>query len=711
MKLTLDIETYSECNLKTAGLAAYSEHPSTDINCACWSFDDGPVSAWIPSADEAFAKELATLFEIDGGIHYGSFVPAVLIRYIEEGGELHAWNAAFERCVLGGTAGKRYNFPQIKIPQTRCSMANARVHGLPGALEDAGNAINCPIKKRLAGLNAMRYLCKPRKDGTRPTIVEERKRFLELIPYCADDVRAERAIDAIVPAMVSDEQEIYEIDQEMNDRGVLVDLHSIDNMEVLIQKYKKILKERCLKVTKISPSNPGMLAHWIRTNGYPALENLQADTVRRTVMKPEVPDNCKEILRIYSTYNMKSVEKYKAMRQAAMKDGRIRHMFLFYGAGTGRWSSLIVQLQNLFRPVIDDPDNAVAAAEAWDLDWIRALYPDVDPMKVIASCIRSMLIAGPGNQLIFPDYSGVEGRWNAWMFGESWKIKVFNDADAGRGPDSYTSVIAQCYNMSAVDLAGEVKRKVAYAVFLRQLGKVLDLSMGYEGGVGAFVKMAGTYRIDLKDMAAKVQLPPAILEEAVQNLAYAEEQGRVHGLPENIWLACEGLKLLWRKAHPKIVWGWKELKNAAHDAVANPGQCFNAAGGRVMFKTARDWLVMRLPSGRLIWYYKPELKLDTLYYYGIDTTTRMWGRTSTYGGKICENETQAGCRDLLTAAKRRLRAAGYPLIGSVHDQPLMEAPVGFGSEEEVTELMCAIPAWAPGFPLAIEYHAARRFRK
>lgn len=321
-------------------------------------------------------------------------------------------------------------------------------------------------------------------------------------------------------------------------------------------------------------------------------------------------------------------------------------------------------------------------------------------MKVIASCVRGMLIADEGKELVFPDFSGVEARWNAWLFGEEWKLEAYKAYDQGKGPDLYIVAYARAFG---VDVAGVSKAQ-------RQVGKILELSMGYEGGVGAFVKMAATAKIDLKSLLS-AEIPTDVRAEAEHNYEYALEQGRVKGLDADIWRVCEGLKLLWRRAHPKIVWGWKNLKNAAHDAVANPGVVYKVANGRIMFKVEDQWLVMRLPSGRKIRYFQPTLRGDTLYYQGVDTVTRQWGLTSTYGGKLCENEDQGGCRDLLVEAMFAFEAAGWPVGFHVHDEPVLEVEAGALSDAETTRIMCAVPEWAEGFPLAVEMHRAYRYRK
>ncbi len=709
MKFTFDIESFSREDLKKVGMARYAEHESTDIMCLCWAIDEQKISGWIPQADRAFIEALRPLYDWDQ-LYPGDEVPPSIRSLVTGRIEAHAWNAAFERLNLNGSAGSKYDFPKIEISQTYCSMVNARVHGLPGALEDAANAVKAPVRKRTAGLNAMRYLRKPRKDGSRPMLAEERERYLQLLPYCADDVAAERAVDAIVPRMSDAELRIYrELDQPMNDAGIMVDLESVDNMEVLVAKYKKELEAKCREITGIKPSRAGPLADWIRAHGIPDLEDLQADTVRKVLLRDNLPPDTAKALKIYSTFGMKAVAKYPAMRKAAGSGDRLRHLFMMYGAGTGRWSSTIVQLQNLFRPVIDDPEMAVEIARDWDLQYLREMYPGVDPMKVIASCVRSMLIASPGTELIFPDYSGVEARWNAWMFDEAWKLKAYREYDAGRGANLYCVVYGQCFGVDPTSPEG---------IAGKQQGKVLDLSMGYEGGVGAFVKMAGTYRIDLKAMAESTYptLPRDILEESVDAYHYAAEQGRLYELPEKIWVTAEGLKRLWRRAHPKIASGWLALKNAAIAAVENPGTVVSVANGRLMYKTEGDFLICRLPSGRKLWYYKPQLREDksgrvTLHYLGMNTVTRQWGPTSTYGGKQCENETQGGCRDLLVRGKFALRDMGVRLLGSVHDEPIGEVKEGWDGQEEATRRLCANGKWDFGLPLAVEFHRGKRYRK
>jgi DNA polymerase len=696
--MTLDLETFSRVNLKTAGLYRYAEDESTDLLCVCWAVEDGPVHAWIPSADESFKWDVA---DVDGTIFVGPELPLVFAKALGSY-EVHCWNAAFERRVLNGPAGQRYGFPKLEISQMRCSMARSRYCSLPGALGDAAEELDVPVKKRTSGLNAMRYLCKPRADGTRPTIVEERERFLQLVPYCADDVRSERGVDSVLPEMSPKEQKIWELDQEINDRGVQVDLAALADLEYLIDEYKGQLKERCRAITGVGPTQHAQLAAWIRANGWPGLVNLQADTVRQLQLNPEVPHAVKSIIALYSTYGMKAVSKIAAIKNAVCLDGRIRGMLNYHGAGTGRWSSFIVQIHNLFRPVIDDADSAIEAAKARDLDWIRALYPGIDPMKVFASCIRGLLVAKEGCELVFPDFSGIENRWNAWLFGEEWKLEAYRAYDRGEGPHPYVVAASRAFGVEPA----------AVTKFQRSLGKVMELALGYEGGVGAFVKMAQAYRIDLAALKEAFDRAPAGIQQAAQhNYEFMHEQGRTGKLDQDTWLACEALKLMWREAHPKIVQGWKDLREAARNSVANPGEVFSVARGRIMFKTEGQFLIMRLPSGRKTRYFKPYIKDDVLHYRGVDTATRVYGDTATYGGKICENEDQGGCRDLLADAMLRFDENEHDLVAHVHDEPIAEVPIGCLKDSKIQQMMCTPPAWAPDFPLAVELHRGHRYRK
>lgn len=695
-KLHLDIETYSECDLKREGLYRYAEHPSTELLVVCYAFDDEPVQTWVPSDDP--------------------FVPDDLRAHIRRGGETRAHNASFERVVLKGTAGQKVDFPRIAIKQTVCTAAKMAAHGLPRALGDAASALGTHPKNDIGRMD-MLQLSKPRTGKiARWTRDNAPERFARLDQYCADDVEAERGIDRVVPDLSANEQRVYELDQLINERGVAVDLGAVNDAQVLIAEYKAEMQGRCRKRTGLNPSQAAKLADWVRANGYPQLTDLQADTISHAVRDALCPPDVSQVLRLYSTYNAKAVSKYEAIERAVCADGRLHGMFLYHGAGTGRWSSLIVQLQNLFRPVIENPEEAVDCFASRDLDWLRALYPDLDPMKVLASCVRAMLVAGEGKLLQSLDYSGIESRMTAWLFDEEWKLDAFRDFDAGTGEDLYKIAYARAFRIRT----GDVDKPE------RQIGKVMELAMGYEGGASAFATMAANYGVDLAEMASRVR--QALSQEVVESAEWMWARfGSKAELPHDVFIACDGLKQLWRAAHPRIKQGWADVKAAAILAVENPGKMYAIPSGKLKFRVKDQWLQMRLPSGRCLHYFRPQVEysklkdaegFDTeednprsakLTYMGVDTYTRRWMRTGTYGGKLTENAAQAASRDLLVNALFNFEAAGIKTVGTVHDEIVSE--VDGGSLDEARSIMCQLPAWAAGLPVAAEGWQARRYRK
>jgi len=698
-KVSIDLETFSEADLKEVGVHVYAAHPSTEILCLYYAFDDEPVQGFVPERDV--------------------LLPERLVEHVKAGGIVSAFNAEFERTILNNVAGEKIGFPKISIEQTRCSMVKARAAGLPGGLGDVAAALGtCP--KDDSGRIVMLQLSKPRKGAeTRYTPANSPAKFDVLYQYCAADVEAERAIDKVVPDLSASELVLYHLDQHINSRGVLVDLESVDNAQYLIDTYKKFLREKCVEITGLAPSQTGKLAEWIRANGYPQLENLQAETVKSAVEDPRCPEIVKTVLRVYSTHGAKAVSKFQTLKDMAGADSRLRGLFKFYGANTGRWSSTGVQLQNLARGSIEDPDTAIESFRARDLDWVRSLYAGVDPMKVIASTVRGMLRAPQGKVLQSLDFSAIEARVCAWLLGEQWKLDAFRAYDEGTGPDLYKVAYARSFRVDP----SEVNKQQ------RQIGKVQELALSYEGGVGAFVTMIGTYGVKLEDLAesAYATLPQDAIEAAEWMW---EKFGKASGLPKQQYIVCDALKFLWRQAHPMIRQGWKDLKTAAEQAVQNPGQVYKIPSGKVMFKVHDRWLYMRLPSGRRLSYYKPrwippkeKTEIDRygnevvreipgeLRYWGIDTYTRQWAETSTYGGKLCENATQATSRDLLCNGLLNLERAGYPTVMTVHDEVVSEIDEEFDSIERAGQLMCELPTWAEGLPVAVDGHRQVRYRK
>lgn len=726
--LRVDIETFSRIDLKKCGLYKYAEDDSTELLSAVYRWDESKeVTLWIPlktvpgkcatALKEGIADLKAKGFIVK--VVCQTHVPQEVREHIERKGIVSAFNAPFERVVLNGTAGKRVGWPTMAIEQMRCTAVKARCASMPGGLGDACNAMGTYPKSE-AGHLVMLQLARPRKPSKedpsdRWTIARVPEKYAQLYLYNIDDVLAESDLDTHLPSVSDDEWENWFMDQEMNDRGVAADLPAVDDFLYLIDQRKKELEARCIEVTKFKPTQREQIANWIRANGYPQLLDLQADTVRHIVeLDTKCPDAVKEILTIYSTYGMKAVAKYNTILNAVCKDGRLHGMFEFVGAGTtGRWSSKLVQLQNLFRPVIDDCDEAFEAVSIRDLQWIKDLWPE-EPMKVFASCIRGALCAAPGTRLMAIDYSGIESRFGAWVFDEHWKIKVFRDYDTILGYENGKAIRKgyDNYVMAYSELFGIPPEEVQK--WQRQQAKPIELALLYEGGVHSFVTMAANYNVDLKELADSVW--SSLDREALDSAEWMwDKYGKASGMDRKIYLACDSIKWMWRHKHPHVVQGWKDLKAAAIAAVENPGEVFAIPNKKVMFKIIDRWLVMLLPSGRKIRYFEPRVSGEgrdrQMTYMGVDTDTRRWMRTSIYGGAQANHVCQGGSSDFIRYGMRELRREGYPLVMTVHDEVVMECGEPFHDFKTAQKIYTRKQAWARDFPLACEGFEAQRFRK
>lgn len=734
--LHLDIEVFNELDLTAVGAYKYAEHHSAEVLCAQYRFDDGPVHIWVPRASlpqeiiDGFNKLCSTdgSYPVGGILVIQEKLPSDIREHVEAGRKVAAHNANYERVVLNGVAGRRIDFPHLTIEQMHCTAAKSRAHGLPGKLGDVSKALGTHPKND-AGRGVMLQLTRPKKPSkkdpsTRWTPESAPDKWIGLLVYGADDVYGEHDVDRVVPDLPAEALKDWQLDQRINDKGVYTDQESIANIRFLIAAYKAELRQRCIDLTYdfeteegIEPTQRGKIADWIRANGWPLLEDMQAETVKSLLENERVPQNVKQVLRIYSTYGMKAVSKFDTMAEAVCADGRIRGMFIFSGAGPGRWSSVLVQLQNMARGVIDDPDTAIEACRLRDLAWIKELYPKIDPMKVFASCVRGMLIAAPGKKLVSFDFAGVESRKGAWLADEEWKLQAFRDYDTivpgqfvwedgkrvamRRGPDTYKLSYSRSFR---VPIEKVDKKK-------RQVGKVQELSLLYEGGVGAFVTMTKTYGVKLDELTVAVwELIP---DDVRAKAAAFADKGGTKGLDRKTFIAIDSVKRMWRDAHSGVTKLWRDLKEAAYYAVLTPGSVYSIPNKKIMFCVKDRWLYMRLPSGRKIAYYQPQLDKDgNVTYMGINTDTRRWTRVSTYGGKLLENGDQGSCACLLRKALRDIDFE-WPdtLIMSVHDEGVLEVDEDLDVLSAVMKLVCRVPPYAKGLPLAADGWEAKRYKK
>jgi len=663
----VDFETYCELNLPKVGLFKYSEHPSLEIHVVGFAIDDEDVELWIPSNPSPKIK--LEIFQAVGvHIHWGKKCPEAL----KNASQYRAHNAQFERVIGNSHAGRKIRFPKTDVTQWVCTAAKAAASNIPRKLEDAAKALGLRHQKDTTNSGSMLKLAKPRRPSkndprTRWTYENAFGDYIKMYKYNVDDVRTERELDQTLPDLSPREQRLYELDQQINERGIRVDRDAIGDVLFLVADYKARIAKNCIRITGVKPTQRDKLVEWLRNKGAD-LPNMQADTVRDWLT---TEDNTlvRKVLRIYQSYNMKAPSKYDKMLLAACSDDRLRGMFLYHGAATGRWASLIVQLQNLFRGVLPDPNNAIALYETMDLDFLMMLYSE-NPMQIFASTIRGMLVPEDGKILRCADYNSIEGRVTAWLAGQEDKLDIYRTHGK-----VYEHTAAQIFGMpNDVDSLKRMKEEHPDERFA---GKTAELALGFQGAVDALNRMA-----------------------------------KKEGKEFEIEFALQIVRA-WRESNNHYKKLWRNLEEHAHAAVENPGQVFKT--NKLMFKVEGDFLYMRLPSGRRLAYYKPDIR-DGKYgpqvtYMGVDTTTRRYGRVSSYGGRWTENAAQGTARDIMAHALPNLEKAGYNVIGTVHDEVIDEDDPEFGSLEEMCEIMCDTPKWAEGLPVAADGWEGLRYKK
>lgn len=626
--LWLDLETFSECDIKTAGTHRYAEHPSTEIIVAQWAIDDGEPQVWDCTARGR---------------------PERLLTLLEDPITIVAHNSSFDRTVLRHVWGL-----DIPVERWQDTMVKALAHGLPGSLDKIGQilGLGADQAKDKRGRELIQLFCKPRPKSSklrRATRETHPKEWAEFLEYSRQDIVAMRAIDKRLPTWNyrtgHPELALWHLDQRINDRGFAVDVELARCAIDAVAAEQKRLKAEVLEATGgqvASASQRDQLLAFICAEYGVDLPDLRADTVRRRLEDPDLPDGVKQLLALRLEASKTSTAKYKALINAVSRDGRLRNTMQFAGASrTGRWAGRIFQPQNLSRPDLSLVADhfQVSFKEAEDLlpdyldQGVAALkggYADVVFDNVIgltANMVRGCIVAPPGKKLVIADLSNIEGRGLAFLAGESWKLKAFADFDAGIGEDLYKMAYARSFGVDPKEATGQK----------RQIGKVMELALGYEGGVAAFLAFAAVYNMDLDALAAAVYATTSAqaLSDAQDVWQWAVKNDRTLGLSERVYVACEVLKRAWREAHPNTVALWKAAGEAVRLAIRNPGETF-PIGPHLKARRDGKWLRIRLPSGRYLCYLDPEVD-DTgqITYLGVNQYTRQWGRIKTYGGKLC----------------------------------------------------------------------------
>lgn len=641
--LAIDIETYSDVDLTKCGVYAYSDSPQFEILLFAYAFDDEPTQI----VDLACGEEL----------------PQRVLDALEDESIIKtAFNAAFERTCISKYIGKK-----LSPVAWQCTAVQSAMLALPLSLDGVGEVLDIQRKKLKEGTDLVRFFsmpCKATKANggrTRNLPSDEPEKWERFKTYCIRDVEAEREIRYKLRNYPIPESEtrLYQMDQEINDRGILVDRALVENAVLCDTQYKEAVTARAYELTGLAnPNSPAQIKGWLSDRGV-EVESLDKKAVKSMIS--DADGEVLEVLQLRLLMAKTSVKKYEAIERSVCADGRCHGLLQFYGANrTGRWAGRLVQVQNLPQNHIEDLELARHLVKNRQFDLIDLLY-DSTP-GVLSELIRTAFVPKDGCRFIVADFAAIEARVLAWFSGEQWRLTTFAE-----GGDIYCASASQMFGVPVV--------KHGENGHLRQKGKIAELALGYGGSVGALTSMGA--------------LDMGMQEEELQPLVNQ-----------------------WRTSNPHITKFWWDVDAAAVKAVKErtsvtyKNLCFTYRSG-ILFVT--------LPSGRHLSYIKPRMNQnrfgrERLSYEGVGES-KKWMRIETYGPKLVENIVQATARDLLALAMLRLRDAGFEIVMHIHDEAVLEVPVGVSSVEEVCRIMAVAPDWAAGLPLRADGYECPFYKK
>ena len=692
MILWLDLETYSEIDIKNG---AYKYAEGAEIILFSYAIDDAPAQV----VDVA---------------HGEKYPPAVVNAFNNPECICIAHNAQFDRTVL-----KKF-IPDVADPRRwKDSMIKAYSLSLPGSLAALCEYCGLPVDKAKdkEGGMLVRKFCVPQKFG-RCLPPADDSDWQKFVNYARLDVEAMREVWKRLPDWNNTPAfwAEWHIDQDINDRGMRIDLPlascAIEASAEVAEKSNATVQ----RITEGKAKTAGqrdVLMRFLESLGYD-VKDMRKSTLEHALDDPSLPDEARELILARLQAAKASVKKYEALIRCTNTDGRLRGCLLFCGAQkTGRWAGRLFQPQNLPRGTLA-PEQVETAIDAIKTGIAPLLYDDVN--AVVSSCLRGAIIAPVGAKLVVADLSNIEGRVLAWLAGESWKLDAFRAYDRGEGVDLYKATYARTFGIKPADVT---KKQ-------RQIGKVLELAMGYMGGVGSFLAFATAYGADLKELADHTwnALDRNTLFEAHDQWDFFKSKKMTNDLDENTWTALNAIKLAWRGAHPAITRFWSETEQrvlaAFGESYARPGFGYYP----VSFTNTKFGLAARLPSGRVMAYPRAERPADEsehclFKYYAPLKVRKGFAMSKTHAGKIVENITQAVARDVLAANLARVEDAGYQIILSVHDELITEAldieclsgGILDWTADGLAALMATPPAWAKDLPLAAAGLESYRYKK
>ena len=656
--LSIDVETFSDVDLKKCGVYKYAESPNFEVLLFGVSVNGGEVTVYDLASGDTVLEEIIRALSDDSVIKW-------------------AYNASFERVCL--SVWLRRNYPQhfssysiegdtvrnyLDPSSWRCSLVWGAYMGLPLSLEGIGKVLKLENQKMAEGKALIRYFCVPCKptkaNGGRTRNLPEHDpvKWSTFIAYNKRDVETEMAIQQKlskfpVPNFLWEE---YHLDQDINDRGIQLDMVLVEQAIAIDERSREELSAKMRQLTALeNPNSVHQMKEWLTKHG------LEVDSLDKKAVKEllkTAPPELAEVLELRRQLAKSSVKKYQAMQNAVCADGRARGMFQFYGANrSGRWAGRLIQLQNLPQNHMAHLEDARSLVRSGDYAMLSALYDSVP--EVLSELIRTAFVPREGYKFIVSDFSAIEARVLSFLAGESWRLKVF--AENG---DIYCASASAMFHVPV--------EKHGQNAHLRQKGKIAELALGYGGSVGA-----------LKSMGA---LEMGLAEEELQPLVDA-----------------------WRTSNPNIVQLWWDVDNAVKTTVR---QRLDTETHGIRFRYRSGMLFIILPSGRQLCYVKPKMGTnkfggDSVTYEGVGST-KKWERIESYGPKFVENIVQAVSRDILMYAMRTLSHCF--IVGHVHDELIVECGVDV-SLDAVCDQMGRTPPWIEGLNLRADGYETMFYKK
>ena len=659
--LSIDLETYSDVNLKKAGLYRYVQSPAFEILLFAYSFDGAPTQV----IDMAQGEE----------------IPMEVIHALTDPQCLkHAYNAAFEWYCLS-----KYMGAQLPPSQWRDTMLHGLYAGYTAGLDATGRALGIPEDKQklTTGKALIRYFCVPCKPTkanggrTRNYPHHDPEKWELFKTYNGQDVVAEMEIERRlsvfpVPDFV---QKQWETDLLINARGVAVDMDFCEGALELGETIRAQLTDEAVQLSGLqNPNSVKQLARWLSAETGDDITTLRKETIKELLGRDNA-DHVQRMLEIRQELGKTSTKKYDAIEAAVCDDGRVRGLLQFYGANrTGRWAGRLVQVQNLPRTYTEPLEFARELVKGRKLDALRTVYGS--PNDTLSQLIRTAFVAAPGNVLIDADFSAIEARVISWLADEEWRLEVFRTH-------------GKIYEASASQMFGvplERIKKGNPEYSLRQRGKVAELALGYQGGVPAMRQMdTGKLLADLPD-------------EEIKDIVDK-----------------------WRNTNPKIRNLWYSFNDAAIRVIQNGGslrvRCCTFARECDCIR-GTTCMTISLPSGRKLYYVEPSVGENrwggpSITYMGVNDKNK-WGRIETYGGKLVENVVQAIARDCLAQAIEHLEAAGLPVVFHIHDEVVIDTAAFDTNDamlDKVVKIMSTPIPWAEGLPLGADGWVGAFFKK